>query len=193
MNKAELRREYIDKRRSLSAIAKAEMSRRITERFFEAFDLTAVNTLHCFIPIHKFNEVDTSLIYKRVWSDFQTTRTLAPRLDLEADEIRNFAFSAESDLFESSWGIREPVGSASVEPSEIDLVIVPLLCFDDRGYRVGYGKGYYDKLLSKCRLDCLKIGLSYFPPVEVISDLSEYDIAVDACISPETTFVTQRK
>jgi 5-formyltetrahydrofolate cyclo-ligase len=74
-----------------------------------------------------------------------------------------------------------------VNPEAIDTAIVPLLCFDERGYRVGYGKGYYDRFLAKCRPNCLKIGLSFFEPVENIDDINEYDIPLDLCIAPDRT------
>ena len=65
---------------------------------------------------------------------------------------------------------------------------MPLLCFDAAGHRVGYGKGFYDKFLSKCRPDCTKIGLSYFPPVEAIAATGGHDIMLDICVTPEKTY-----
>ena len=67
-------------------------------------------------------------------------------------------------------------------PSEIDVVLVPLLCSDGQGYRVGYGKGFYDRFLVKCRPDCRKIGLSYFPPVDRIEDVTESDVKMDEVV-----------
>jgi len=50
---------------------------------------------------------------------------------------------------------------------------------------VGYGKGYYDRFLKRCRTDCLKVGLSYFGPVETIPEAHDADIPLDCCITPE--------
>jgi len=63
------------------------------------------------------------------------------------------------------------------------------LTVDEKGYRVGYGKGFYDRFLQHCRPDCLKVGLSYFPPVAEISDKDEFDVPLDLCITPATTYV----
>ena len=71
-------------------------------------------------------------------------------------------FTADTKLVKNKWNILEPAESESVEIERIDVCLVPLLCFDERGFRVGYGKGFYDKFLSECRADCLKIGLSLF-------------------------------
>ena len=71
-----------------------------------------------------------------------------------------------------------------IQNSKIDLVLIPLLCFDKKGYRVGYGKGYYDRFLAECRPDVMKIGLSIFEPVDEISDVDEFDVKMDYCITP---------
>ncbi|MFX5465008.1 5-formyltetrahydrofolate cyclo-ligase, partial [Acinetobacter baumannii] len=50
----------------------------------------------------------------------------------------------------NTWGITEPRGEQILPASAIDLVFAPLLVFDQKGYRLGYGKGYYDRFLSNC-------------------------------------------
>ena len=64
------------------------------------------------------------------------------------------------------------------------MVLVPLLGFDERGHRVGYGKGFYDRFLAECNPKIQKIGLSLFEPVAQIDDTSDFDIPLDACITP---------
>jgi 5-formyltetrahydrofolate cyclo-ligase len=68
-------------------------------------------------------------------------------------------------------------------PTEIDLVLVPLLTFDKRGHRVGYGKGYYDKFLARCNPYVIKIGLNFYDPVDEISDINAFDIPLDFCVT----------
>jgi len=188
MTKAELRKIYLDQRRSLSVEEAKARSRSITDLFFEKFDLSPVKNLHCFISIEKLNEVDTSAIFQKIWNEFPTIRTLAPRLDRDVVGLRHLIYRAETMLEENVWGIREPATEEPIDPGEIDLVIVPLLCFDTRGYRVGYGKGFYDRFLAMCRSDCPKVGLSFFPPVGRIDDIDEYDLALDQCVTPETVY-----
>ena len=172
-SKAELRRRYRDERTRLLRADVAELSRRIADRFFASFELTQTRVVSTFIRISKFNEIDTSVLYFRLWRDHPNVRTVAPVVDIEADLIESVEFTPLSELVENRWGIREPIGKV-VPPEDIDLVLVPLLCFDRAGHRVGYGRGFYDRLLASVRTDCLKVGLSYFPPVESIDDAGEY-------------------
>ena len=186
MTKSELRKIYLADRKKISPDERNEKSRSIAERFFQFCDLSKTKYLHCFLPIEKFNEVDTTLIIKKIWGDFPQITTLVPRINFQTLEIENLQITPETELVESRFQIHEPAHNEITAASEIDLVLVPLLCFDQRGYRVGYGKGFYDKLLNRCRTDVLKIGLSFFPPVEKISDVREFDVKLDFCIMPES-------
>lgn len=184
MIKSELRKTYLEKRATLTPDERAAASEKIGERFFDSFDLAGVRKLHCYLSIDKFGEVDTSLIYTRIWSELPTVQIVCPRVDRQADELQQIEIGPDTQYTESNWGIREPAAGRIVSPEEIDLVVVPLLCFDVNGYRVGYGKGFYDKFLSRCRPDCLKVGLSFFPAVVQIDDIHDHDVPLDLCITP---------
>jgi 5-formyltetrahydrofolate cyclo-ligase len=164
------------------------LSSRIGELFFATVELTGVRTLHTFIRIARFNEIDTSNIYFRVWRDHPEIETFAPRTDPATGLLESVQFSAATEWDENEWGIREPKSEAMAEPAEMDVVLVPLLSFDLDGHRVGYGKGYYDRFLDRCRPDCLKVGLSYFPPVEAIDDIHAGDVALDLCVTPDRVY-----
>lgn len=186
--KAELRKIYLARRKNLSALERKRRSEEIAGRFFARFDLSDVDFLHCFLPIEKFNEVDTRLIFQRIWQDFPHVETLVPRVNFATGEIENLKFTLETELAQNRWEIHEPAHDDLIETEKIDLVLVPLLCFDHCGFRVGYGKGFYDRLLRRCRPDCLKIGLSFDPPIAEISDTNDFDVKLDYCVSPEEIF-----
>ncbi len=188
MKKAELRRIYLKKCRELSLAEVAAASKRIADRFFDEVDLAEVKAFHTFIRIAKFNEADTSNIYYRVWREWPAIATYAPKSDFASNSIESVRFDSGTTWIENRWGIREPDGSESAEPEQFDLVLVPLLCFDRNGNRVGYGKGFYDRFLSNTRKDCLKIGISIFPPVEKIDDAGDKDVRLDAAITPDEVF-----
>lgn len=188
MTKAELRKIYLQKLRSLSADERTEKSEQITDAVFRSVDLGSIRTLHCFISIQKFNEVETGSIFRRLWNEFPEVITVVPKVDLTTGEMRHLKLSPTTELVKNVWEIFEPEHSEFVATDEIDIVLVPLLCFDRKFHRVGFGKGFYDRFLSKSRPDCQKIGLSYFPPVEKIEDVHESDVALDMCVTPTKVF-----
>ena len=185
MTKSELRKIYLARQKGLSAAERENKSRQVSDLFFAHFDLANIRLLHCFLPIEKFNEINTRLIFERVWREFPHVETLAPRVDFQTGEMENLKFTPQTNLIKNQWMIDEPTHDQTVESAKIDAVLVPLLCFDFWGFRVGYGKGFYDKFLAKCRADCLKIGLSFFPPVEKTADVNEFDVKLNFCITAE--------
>jgi len=185
MIKSELRKIYLEKQKSLSAAERNEKSRKIAERFFKNRNLNNIRFLHIFLAMEKNKEVETSFIYKRLWRDFPEITTIVSRVNFQTMTLDNLKFTPETNLVQNKWHIFEPTESELIEIEKIDAVLVPLLCFDKCGFRVGYGKGFYDKFLSECRADCLKIGLSYFAPVEEIADTQDYDVCLDFCVTPD--------
>ena len=94
--------------------------------------------------------------------------------------LTHFVFDESTQFAPNSWGIDEPLNGVSIEASEIDMVITPLLCIDKNKQRVGYGKGYYDRFLSECKPTVQKIGVSLFPQLTIeIEDINEFDVKLD--------------
>jgi 5-formyltetrahydrofolate cyclo-ligase len=182
MTKSELRQIYLTRQKSLSRAEREIRSRQITEQFFEHFTLENFKNLHLFLSIEKNGEIDTQFIYQKIRQDFPPISLFAPRV--RESELEHLAFTEQTKLVENSWQISEPAGDELFDEKLFDMVIVPMLCFDKSGYRVGYGKGFYDRFLSKCRPDCLKIGVSFFEPVDEISDINRFDVKLDYCLTP---------
>ena len=177
--KSELRKTYLEKRKHLSEQQVDESSRVIADMLFTEFDFARLSVVHCFISIAKFNEVDTGVIFERIWNEYPNVHTAVPRVDNVSGELEHFYYDRDTVMVKNAWGIEEPSGAERVDPKDVDLVIVPLLCFDERGYRVGYGKGYYDRFLRECRADCVTAGVSFFPPEIEIKDVHDGDFALD--------------
>lgn len=93
-------------------------------------------------------------------------------------------FTDGTELKEQSFGVLEPKSPQLINEEEIDVVLVPLIAFDSKGYRVGYGGGYYDRFLKRLP-NALKIGVSLFPAIEKITDIHEDDIPLDICVTPD--------
>ena len=186
MTKQEIRSEYQQLRLALSPERLSLLSEKLSAFFFSNVDLSSVNTIHLFLPILSKNEPDTWLIIRKLKNEFPHVRISIPRV--ENDHLANFYFESDSQLKKNKWGIQEPAFGVSTPTEKIDLVIVPLLAFDKKGSRLGYGKGFYDKFLSTCRSNCKKIGLSFFEPYLELIPVDQHDLPLDAVITPSQVF-----
>src|SRR5690606_5404337 len=147
MTKQELRKIFLSKRRALSAETWQLLNTKLTERFFSDVDLTNVNVIHSFLSISKNKEPDTWPVIYQIQERYPTIRISLPRIDAKTGTLENFYFENSEQLKVNALGIPEPAYGNPTPISDIDIVIVPLLCFDAKGNRVGYGKGYYDRFL----------------------------------------------
>jgi 5-formyltetrahydrofolate cyclo-ligase len=184
MSKQDIRKEFLKKRKALTEIEVDAFSKQIHDWFFRSIPVHAYATIHTFLPIKRNNEIDTHLIINTLQKHF-VTDIVIPRSH-EDGTMSHYLLTKDTVLEENYWGISEPssVGSLHSSVLNIDLVLIPLLCFDKKGYRVGYGKGYYDRFLAECHPNVLKIGLSVFEPINEIIDVTEFDIKMDYCITP---------
>ena len=155
---------------------------------FQRLSLPEIQSLLSYWPIPTHHEVNTLPI-----TDFLQFRmpglTLAyPRTEYEKLSMEAVVVDEETEYAMTHRGISEPQQGDILLPEELDAVFVPLLAYDVRGYRVGYGKGFYDKYLKLCRPDVIKIGFSYFAPEPLISDVHEFDIPLNFAITPERIY-----
>lgn len=187
MDKKALRNYYLQLRLQLSEAEWAQGSQRMCDLFFIHSNLAFVNTIHIFLPLRKKAEPDTWLIIDRLKREFQHIRIAVPKIDPSTNTIKSFLFEGMHQLKQNQWGIDEPASGKEIFPDEFDLILVPLLAFDKRGHRVGYGKGFYDKFLSQCKPNAQRVGLSFFEPVDKIqSELT--DVALTHAITPKNFF-----
>ena len=149
------------------------------------FNWSNLDYIHIFIPIRKYKEPDTLLLEGVFRDRYPDTHLVISKSDLLSNKMDHFVWEKDHLLELNKWGISEPVSGTPIVAEELDAVIVPLLAFDKQGHRVGYGKGFYDRFLSACRPDCLKIGISFFGPVSKIEDIDPSDVALDYCITPD--------
>ena len=182
MLKRELRKVYTLKRRSLTntEILRLEIANKTLE-----IDIWNLQNYHVFFPIEKHKEVDSKLIIQIVQG--KDKNVILPKLNLESKTIDSFLLTDSTPMKTNHLGISEPFNGIQINNNQIDLVFVPLLAFDNFGHRVGYGGGYYDKFLSKCPR-AIKVGLSYFDPINKIEDINSKDIKLDYCISPNKVY-----
>jgi 5-formyltetrahydrofolate cyclo-ligase len=136
MIKSELRKLFLAKQKSLSNFERNEKSRKIADGFFGNFDLKNIRFLHVFLAIEKNKEIETQLIYERLWRDFPEVTTIISRVDFQTMTLENLKFAPDTKLVQNKWHIFEPTEGELIDIEKIDLVLIPLLCFDARGFRV---------------------------------------------------------
>jgi 5-formyltetrahydrofolate cyclo-ligase len=188
MTKQELRKIYLSKRLSLSDSEYRNLSELIAENFFAQVDLSQVQVLHTFLPIEKNKEPDTWLIIARLRKEFPAINISIPRINTQTSLLDNFYYEGPDQLEKNTWGIPEPKHGLPTPNEKINAVLVPLLAIDQAGHRVGYGRGFYDKFLSQCPPSVMKIGLSFFPPVEKIKDVHQHDYTLTHAVTPECVY-----
>jgi 5-formyltetrahydrofolate cyclo-ligase len=187
MNKIELRLLYKKMRAELSLAEIARCNDLILIQF-QKLSIQFINCVHTYLPSMQLREPDTAPIISYLEFTNPELKVAVPSINNGTGMLDHFFLEEESLRMINKFGIEEVHEGEPVSLSEIDLVLVPMLAFDNEGYRVGYGKGYYDKFLSLCRADALIVGLSFFAPVEKIDDRNEFDIALDYCITPSEIF-----
>jgi 5-formyltetrahydrofolate cyclo-ligase len=184
MTKAELRKIYLAKRAALTELELQDLNERITSQFFATIDLSNVRVLHTFVPIEKTREPDTWLIINRIPKEYPHIQISVPKINNQTAMMDNFYLEYPEQLEKNTWGIPEPKEGIATPTEKIDVIIVPLLAFDRRGHRVGYGRGFYDKFLATAAPQTRKIGLSFFPPTEKIEDIQKTDEKLTHAITP---------
>lgn len=184
MTKAEIRKAATRQRRGLSQEEVTTLSLRLLAQF-STLDFSEIRTIHLFIPIEEKNEPDTFLFIEWLTLNHPEIKIIVPRADFDTALMTHHQYTHKGDLQKNIYNILEPAASDGYH-GHIDLVLVPLLAFDLRGYRVGYGKGFYDRFLEN--LKAQKVGVSFFENVDTIEDIHENDIRLDLCITPEKVF-----
>lgn len=184
MIKSELRLNYKNKRDLLNSDLIVDYSLEISNRILK-LPIWNFSFYHTFLSITQNKEVDTSYIITVLQG--KDKNIVIPKT-VSGNRLENYLLTDSTTLRLNSLKIPEPVDGIEIEEDKIDVVFVPLLAYDEKGNRVGYGKGYYDSFLSKCRPDVIKIGLSFFEAEKEIEDVSEHDMALDYCVTPKKTY-----
>ncbi len=177
MEKQEIRQIYLAKR--LAVENKTEKSQTIMNKIIAmpCFRKAKTIAVYASLPF----EVDTRRLILEGWT--QKKRIAFPKV--EGNDLSFYEVTSFDELFPNGpFGIREPASFPKrlVKKTEIDLIIVPGICFDQKKYRVGYGKGFYDRYLKEC--SAYKIGVC-FEEQRYAGNIpvSDFDVAMDLVVS----------
>ena len=185
MTKKELRTKYRTLRQAMS-IEEVEDKSLIIANNLLRLPIWDKTYYHLFLSIEEQKEVHTDFILQILAG--KDKETVIAKSDFETYSMTHYLLTDNTRIMKNKYGIPEPVDGLEVPPEKLDVVFVPMLAFDVYGNRAGYGKGFYDRFLAKCRKDVVKIGLSFFDaePEEIPHDVT--DIPLDYCVTPSTTY-----
>jgi 5-formyltetrahydrofolate cyclo-ligase len=171
-----LRKKYKLLRKSFTEKQKNEFSKIIYNTCINNFDLENKN-ISIFIPIAKFNEIDTWHFLNKLTANY-----FLPVV--QNKKLKHIRYENKEQLKLSDWGILEPTFGEEVVPAKFDIVIIPLLAYDNCGNRIGYGAGFYDGFLKDCNPKCKFIGVSFFEPEIETIETYQSDIPLHYCVTP---------
>lgn len=180
MTKSKLRQHYKKQRKNLSTNTINDWSDKIFNLFLSHFT-DSLDHISLFLPIEQFKEVNTWPFLEKYHANFYL-----PVVDNNG--LTHIQYESRQQLSLSDWGILEPTYGTKVNANLFDIVLVPLLAYDFKGNRVGYGKGFYDGFLKNCKSNCIFIGLSFFEPEEQLIETIPSDIQLNYCITPEKVY-----
>ena len=176
--KSELRKRMRALRRALPAAACAVRSAKIADRVAELEAVSRARSVCLFWPIEERHEVDLRPLDASLRA--RGARVAYPGIDPETGAM-TFRYVADPQAMEEQgFGFREPSpGEPEAQPGEIDVVVVPALALDPRGHRIGYGAGYYDRVLPRYAPPAFAVAVAF--DFQLVAEVP--DSAVDARVA----------
>ena len=178
-NKRKIREEMKRRLSSLSTIEHTRLSREIAQKVFALNEWKQAETIGITVAVHP--EPETKFIIEQAW--IKGKRVAVPKCIPSSKKLDFRYITSFSELETVYFGLQEPVTTTEHATKEdISLLIVPGLAFTRKGYRLGFGGGYYDRFLSDYKGKLLSLAfelqLMEYLPIEC------HDIPVSKIITP---------
>jgi 5-formyltetrahydrofolate cyclo-ligase len=186
-SKKELRTAYKSCRKALSENDIDEQSLLIANQSLN-LNIWDHVTYHLFLSIAEQKEVQTEYLLHILQG--KDKNVVVSKSNFENHSMTHYLLTDQTNLKKNAYNIPEPEGKGLIEiqPVTIDVVFIPLLVADEKGSRIGYGKGFYDRFLANCKPEVVKIGLSFFEPLSEEIEVGEFDVKLDYLITPREVF-----
>ncbi len=177
MTKADLRKEISEKRKALYGKEKLDCS--IACNLLKLDCIKEAETVLCYASLP--DEIETDSIIISLLE--KGKRVAVPRCRDANGNMDFFLINSLSELRKGAFGVREPDPEISEKLTAFDgsVIIVPALCFDENGNRLGYGKGYYVRFLKNYSF--ISVGLCYNSFIKKEIPVNKYDISVDIIVT----------
>jgi 5-formyltetrahydrofolate cyclo-ligase len=186
MDKSAIRKEHQELRKAISIEKREDFSEQISNKVLDYLKAnSSIRHIHIFLTISRLNEINTFPLVKKLkdLGYFLYTSYVNP----ETGVLDTLDITHTKEFKSDAFGIPLPSDFKKGQNANIQLVLIPLLAFDLKGNRLGYGKAYYDRFLATFHHKIIKAGLSFFLPVKEIPT-EAHDIGLDICITPEKTY-----
>lgn len=180
--KTQLRKEILRRRKLLSPALVHELSLALQNRFLNWLHNDQRSIIHCFLPIDRNREVNTWPLISAL-SELGR-QVVITRTNFDTETMDHFLYDRHVKFEEDQFKIPTPVNAQAADLKTVEVVLVPLLAADKFGGRIGYGKGYYDRLIREMTAEVIKIGLNLGPCFDKFSFLEPHDQKLDYCITP---------
>lgn len=181
MPKKPIRAALLAQRKHLSLDTCLHQSLVVQEQFLQLPEFAAARTLALYSPI--LNEVFTEEVFAQARK--LGKRVVFPRV--QGPEMQFFEVAGHEELQAGNFGILEPQGAQPVPIAELDLLVVPGVAFDQAGHRLGYGKGYYDRLLPQRSPHCCMVGFCFEFQLVASLPAEAHDIRMDLLVTEQRT------
>lgn len=185
MTKSELRLLYKKRRAALSNDVIESESLIIANQLLK-LSIWDHSFYHLFLTISEQKEIITDFILNILSG--KDKNIVISKTDFKTFSMTHYLLTDATVIKKNSHNIPEPIDGIEINTEKIEVVFVPLLAFDKQGHRIGYGKGFYDRFLSECTPETIKIGLSLFEAEETIEGIFDSDVALDYCVTPNTVY-----
>jgi len=184
--KSEARKLVVQRRSELSSVDISKKTQNIIKRISSLDDFIYAKNIHCYIASRP-GEVDTRRLIN--YMDGWGKTIVIPKLNKSTKTFSRFNFMGWEYLVKNSDGYLEPHVGIDEDLSDIDLVIVPALAISIRGHRVGYGGGYYDKLMRNTF--ATKIALAFEFQIFDYIESTYHDTRVDKIVTERRVINTR--
>lgn len=182
VSKKSLREEYLLKRRLMPAEDAARLSLVVCDYLLSLPEFSGSSRIALYAGVH--GEVLTDRIFMAAIT--QGKEVFFPKSDSSGSPLLFYKVDSLEDLTPGLYGVPEPVGKEAgpdpIDPAELDLIVVPGIVFDHSGARLGFGKGYYDMVLSG--VSTIKVALAFY--MQVLQEplpTEAHDVRMDMLIT----------
>lgn len=177
--KRAMRREVLARRDALTQAERVSKSSAITERLLALPEIEAARTTMLFWSFG--SEVDTSLMIERLAAEGR--QIVLPRI--ESGEALPVTYRPGDPVSGTAFGAMEPSAGVVLDPEHLDAVVTPGVAFDRSCNRIGYGGGFYDRLLRRARIDVATIAVGFTVQLVDAVPAGHQDRRVDILVTEE--------